>query len=467
MAVAFELTLRFSRVQQPPKKPKKQARFDDDPADSQVQKSVKEINDGQFCGLIRLEANARLCLTIQGGKLQRFLDSEPLKQVVEHAPSISLATVLRDYHLTPKMKAALAYVLAQSVWQFYDSDWMKTRWTSETIQFVREYSPPFHEGEPNVFASKPYFSVRFGEDDPDACESSSTFGEIHRYPRVRALGIMLVEIGIGSLLPRSEKEYKDLSQTAKINRDWLLTKRYSDLEEPWPDFDYGTYRTAVKKCLDPGIFATTPFMQNVTCEELANGLKKRRKILYDCVVFPLEEFLRWTGWKDELHKIGPLKSYVRPAPAKLAPDAPRIQEIAKSAALRDQKDSKKWLNRIYSLNEELKSVSLQNVPQERIRIAILDTGYDADAEFFQPRARRNRLIEWKDWVEDAKKPQDCDGHGTHLVSLIMKMAPEADICVARVANDRRGLDNAGESVAEVSSHKVTGQAVQKTIKYGI
>lgn len=319
---------------------------------------------------------------------------------------------------------------------------------------MREYSSPLGEGEPNVFTSKPYISVRFGDDDADACESSSTVGEIHRYPRVRTLGIMLVEIGIGSLLPRSEKEHEGLLQAAKINRDWLLAKQYSDSEEPWPDFDYRKYRTAVKNCLNPGIFATAPFMQNANSEKLADGLKKRREILYDYVVFPLEEFLQGTGWKDELHTIGPLRLHLRPASAKPTHHPPQIQETAKSAALRDQKSSKRWLKRIDSLNEELKSISLQNVPTARVRIAILDSGYDADAVFFQSPARRNRLIKWKDWVEDAKQPQDCHGHGTHLVSLIMKMAPEADICVARVARDPGGLDNASEYVAEVSPHGI-------------
>jgi hypothetical protein len=351
------------------------------------------------------------------------------------------------------MKAILAYILAQSVWQFYDSDWMKTCWTSETIQFMRQYSHHPGEGEPDVFASKPYFSMRFGEGDADACEATSTVGEIHRYPRVRALGIMLVEIGIGSLLPQSEKSNEDQLRTRKINDDWSVAKQYSDLDEPWPDFDYGKYRTAVKNCLNPEVFAEAPFDPNISSEELIEGLKKRRKILHDSVVFPLEELVQGTGWKDEVHKMGPLRSHTSRTLAKFAPDAPQIQANSKSAALKDQKKSRQWLKRINFLNDQLRSTSLQNPPQTRIRIAVLDTGYDADAVFFQPHVRRNRLIKWKDWVEDAGKPQDCHGHGTHLVSLIMKIAPEADICVARVAKDPSGLGNASENVAEVIPHE--------------
>lgn len=85
-----------------------------------------QVDRGQFCNLIRLEANSRICLTIQDGRLQKS-GFEPLKQMVEYVPGISLANILELYHLTAKMKLALAYILALSVWQYYDSDWMKTR----------------------------------------------------------------------------------------------------------------------------------------------------------------------------------------------------------------------------------------------------------------------------------------------------------------------------------------------------
>ena len=443
------------------KKSPKQIRFAGSHQDTaksakfRVPKALEEIITGQFCKLIRREINACLCLTIEGGKLCRLLDSEPLKQVVEHTASISLANVLQKYHLTPKIKATLAYILAQSVWQFYDSDWMKTRWTSETIQFVRQYSRNSGEGIADVFASKPYFSVCFGKVDADACEATSEIGEIHRYPRVRSLGIMLVEIGLGFLLTQSEGEYSGQSQTKTINADWIQAKKYSDTKETWPDFDYRNYRAAVKNCLDPGIFAGAPFIPNASSEELAEGLRKRRKILHDSVVYPLREVVQGTGWMDEINNMGPLRSYT--LPVKPTSDTAHIRDVITSSLSTSQKDSKKsrkWLKRISSLNESLKS---SQPSRERIRIAILDTGYDADAVFFQPPTRRSRLIHWKDWVENAAKPLDSHGHGTHSVSLVMKMAPEAEICVARVASDPGALEKASENVAKVSTVTSTNE----------
>jgi hypothetical protein len=49
-----------------------------------------------------------------------------------------------------------------------------------------------------IFAWKPYFLVRFGKKDPDFGDYSTVkSGEIHLYPRIRALGVMLVKIGLG------------------------------------------------------------------------------------------------------------------------------------------------------------------------------------------------------------------------------------------------------------------------------
>ncbi|PNP40736.1 hypothetical protein THARTR1_11238 [Trichoderma harzianum] len=219
------------------------------------------------------------------------------------------------------MKASLAYILAQSVWQFYDSDWMKTRWTSETIQFMWEHSSPQDKTAPSLFPAKPYFSVRFGEDDNDACEWSSTFNELHRYPRVRALGILLVEIGNDLPLPEPEEELTHLLQ---INKAWSWAWGKSNEKKAWPNFDYPKYRIAVKNSLDPDIFSAAPFDPEASEGKMAEGLKKRRKVLYDKVVFPLEELLTGTGWKEGLQKDDePVEPRTKSA-TEVAPEMPNL-----------------------------------------------------------------------------------------------------------------------------------------------
>lgn len=94
----------------------------------------------------------------------------------------------------------------------------------------------------------------------------------------------------------------------------------------------------------------------------------------------------------------------------------------------------------------------RELTHKRIRIAVLDTGYDPDAIFFS-RERKKRLRHWKDYVEkDQLHAKDEDGHGTHVLSVLMKVAPAADVFVARVARDSADLQNATENVAKVSHH---------------
>ncbi|PFH61507.1 hypothetical protein XA68_17164 [Ophiocordyceps unilateralis] len=436
-----EIQLLIPRNKKTSKKPRKRVRFadcDEDTEDSPAQGNLEEIKTEEFCQLIHLDAKACLCLTVQGDKLQRFLDSKPPKYSIDPTPSISLATVLRTHQLSRKMKGALAYILAKSVWQFYDSDWMKTRWTSETIHFMRYCSQ-------GVFASKPYFAVRFGEDS-DALEATSTYGEIHRYPRVCALGIMLVEIGHGSLLSQSGEGNESQSPQRRINDCWTRAQKISDEEQPWPDFDFAKYRTAVKNCLNPSIFDEAPFRPRDSNQEIADGRQKRRKVLYEQVVFPLEELVQGTGWKEQLHEIGPLRE--RLASPKPAPVPVQTQHGVRRAEERHQRGSQQWLKNIDAINAELKPTLAATIPRSRIRIAILDTGYDADATFCQPPARRNRLIKWKDFVDDATLPVDDQGHGTAMLSLAMRVAPAADFCVARVAKNYEELGNASDLVTE-------------------
>lgn len=133
-----------------------------------------------------------------------------------------------------------------------------------------------------------------------------------------------------------------------------------------------------------------------------------------------------------------------------------VQDLTsqKPAANYDQSSESEWLNAIMSssltkeivMNFRNRASSQVSIP--RIKVAILDTGYDKDAIFFN-QDRDTRLKGWKDWVDNLPYPQDQDGHGTHVLSLIMKIAPAADIFVSRVSKDEKDLQNASNNIAQV------------------
>jgi len=393
-----------------------------------------------------------LVLKIQDERLLQVLGAEPLQKSVEHVPTISLASVLEQYSpFTPRMKAALAYILAQSVWLYYDSDWMSTRWSSDNIHFVSQYlsGPRSDANGCRLYPSKPYLSVRFSGNQTEACE----FGqhqEIHRFPRVRALGIILLEIGMGLPFPALEGNFS--TEAARANEEWRLATQLSEGSWP-PDFEYPKYRLAVKNCLDPKTFVYLPGEHINSKVDLEDALEKRRKVLYDRVVSPLEQFLEGTGWLAGIALIGPLVRSSRQVLRSLPVRTPRSRA---GDSVSEAASSEDWLQRIDKLNYRLRSVAGSSWNHKRIRIAILDTGYDDDSGsgFFDGiddewGSRRDRFHGWKDYIDASQAPLDEDGHGTHLVSLIMRMAPDADIYVARVARNSKDFDSCSDNVAEV------------------
>lgn len=78
----------------------------------------------------------------------------------------------------------------------------------------------------------------------------------------------------------------------------------------------------------------------------------------------------------------------------------------------------------------------------KIRIAILDTGIELCEDDW---AYRSRVREVKSWLSNSgdcahelyKGDRDLDGHGTHAGGLLLKVAPDAEIFVARVFRDRK------------------------------
>lgn len=84
-----------------------------------------------------------------------------------------------------------------------------------------------------------------------------------------------------------------------------------------------------------------------------------------------------------------------------------------------------------------------------IRIAVLDTGCSIDAPFFDFVGQRRRIKGWRDWVEHSTSPTDCHGHGTHLVTLLLQVAPHAEIFIARVAGSSQTLYKSDANVSEV------------------
>ncbi|KAG4434252.1 hypothetical protein IFR05_010271 [Cadophora sp. M221] len=113
---------------------------------------------------------------------------------------------------------------------------------------------------------------------------------------------------------------------------------------------------------------------------------------------------------------------------------------------KDDEDStfaaRSWFRTLESETQKL-LLPLRRSNGKRVKIAILDTGVDLSHPDFkedQSASRMNRRIKApEDFLDIEGKAHDTCGHGTHGVGLLRKVAPEADIYVARVAKDFDGI----------------------------
>ena len=88
----------------------------------------------------------------------------------------------------------------------------------------------------------------------------------------------------------------------------------------------------------------------------------------------------------------------------------------------------------------------------RVKIAILDTGIDRTHPQIEAQWNK-RIKDAKSWLDEEGGDRDSCGHGTHGASLLMKVAPEAHIYVARVIKDGECSLNP-DNVADVRLLKI-------------
>jgi hypothetical protein len=177
---------------------------------------------------------------------------------------------------------------------------------------------------------------------------------------------------------------------------------------------------------------------------------QRKAIIYQNVVQPLKKLLEVLGFSQDFEALAPIDPR-GPKPIVIKPAALSVPVTGQGYS---SDVSLQWLDKLSSINRYISNLS-QSPSRRPVRIAILDTGYDDQTIFFENAQRRRRVKGWRDWAEKSETPVDENGHGTHTLALLMKVAPMADLYVARIAKDRTSLKSAVNSVSEVCSQLVS------------
>lgn len=114
------------------------------------------------------------------------------------------------------------------------------------------------------------------------------------------------------------------------------------------------------------------------------------------------------------------------------------------------------------LNLEIAKVEEENVQENQppgvqskcVKIAVLDTGCDLDGSLFngEPSYEARVKHNWTDWAGSSSDPVDesKSKHGTAVSSLLLRLAPTAEIYVMRIARFEEDIESSGEAIGKVS-----------------
>lgn len=420
------------------------------------------------------------------------------------SPSVPLARILpsTDLKHNTMRKISLSYLLAKAVWQSYDSDWMDGSWTKHTVHFMRQRLDKTEAK--GLLDHRPFISAAFDLFESSGHEDVKPPKLTHIFPKILALGLVLLEVELGEgLETQCSAEYLDDQGQLRPNAshiaaaDILKSKTWNNRTRTLP-----LIRQVIEVCLKPDTSV------------LGIDAIVVRQNLNKFVVAPLAALFKMMslGVSPEDFNAGPIEfdgngTFLKPkngmisheAPASEAPRSPPASFtasppppcdatlLASNSMVRNMTvlylilaettkqitNGHSWLHRFDQTNIHLWNTANSNPPEKAerttlttiiesnparpVKVAILDTGCDIDHAFFNgpgDEHRDNLLGRWWDCLNESEEPvdDDCDRHGTALTALMLRLAPGAEVYVVRIAKNMAGLSAAEATIAKVWLH---------------
>jgi hypothetical protein len=228
----------------------------------------------------------------------------------DHAP-VSLLRAVREDLLSARKKIHIAFTLAKSFWQYYDSELMHATWSLDTIYLLPQRGDPTTL---NLETQAPFLSMeairtparsvselqprRFKDGEP--C--------MHRHPYILNLCLLLV------LLCTETGELP--ANLPTVNGIYLFCQDKIGVQaRNWPSIDTNEryrkiYRNIVKECLPQSL-----------CKPIGSSVEERRDMLRDNIVQPLYNVLTGMGGveRDRPLESAPRNTEVTPSFSITAP----------------------------------------------------------------------------------------------------------------------------------------------------
>ncbi|KAH8704079.1 hypothetical protein BGW36DRAFT_355458 [Talaromyces proteolyticus] len=254
---------------------------------SPLPSGLRKVQLGEFCRLIGSEKSTPIHFHIQNNvmKLAGPACETTARNFLPQA-SISLAEWLEQtVHLSNRTKVTLAYIIARSVWRYYNSYWMAKPWTHENIQIMKEKISNRNHIQPHL-----YFTTKLHKCKDQLLDYCIADDLIHMYPSILALGVVLIEIA--AKLPFKPEGPHYLWDETTINDyyEWAwTTANCSNSVNTIGD----AYQAVVNNCLDAELFRNGP----IDPSKPDRDLETRQSLLYEKVVLPLRGL--YHAYKDD------------------------------------------------------------------------------------------------------------------------------------------------------------------------
>ncbi|KAF9766521.1 hypothetical protein IL306_001072 [Fusarium sp. DS 682] len=302
-------------------------------------------------------------------------------------------------------------------------------------------------------ALRVYMSLDF-DDQQRTSEDEDRSMLTHPFPHILGLGLILLQIG----LARPFKSMAHLPLISRLNRDHGAARQLlGELEKAqWARSTHrDIFARAVANCLDPSTFTTSNTkgkamqISSVGNADLCDDGRRRK--VYTEIVDPLAKLVKIAFKTD----------------AKFVSYLARCKEVEESQnKVRSQVASfhtgktvvpQEWLDNLRHISMHIVNLRDEKPYHEYkpVKIAILDTGCDADLPFCKIPRRKKCIRGWKDFTRqenndttETTSMEDEYGHGSLMTRLVMEAAPLAHVYVARVAKHTDELDFSSDQIAQ-------------------
>lgn len=125
-------------------------------------------------------------------------------------------------------------------------------------------------------------------------------------------------------------------------------------------------------------------------------------------------------------------------------------------------DWTEWLNDFKTFRQQILPDVVDPENQQRVRVTVIDTGIDGSHPYIRSKG-------WTSNDENAEQPLFCDfvepdpargkhdpidedGHGTFIAGLLLQLAPDIELSIARIGATRKSIQNdaqVGEKIGRV------------------